>query len=465
MPKLYLLMCLCISVCTVASAADQTHDKPLFKDFIGINGHYHFKGEVYKQCARLVRNYHNINWDVNNLGDPITIPVCANKVHWKNNLYGKWKQHGLETSICVQFSSYNHDLPNKGKEWLEHKDWAKQYGAAIARYFGPSGTEQLCTSIEIGNEPGQRMDEEGYLSAFKQMATGIREADPKVKIVTATTHAHKADDYSLDVRKTYASPDVIDLYDVINIHVYAELNRDTLKSDPERTSPWDRSYPEDPSIAYLKIIEDTIAWRNKHATGKEIWVTEFGYDCVTPDAMNKRTGWAKKLNWQGTTDEQQAQYILRSLFVFARREVDRAYIYFFDDKNNPSIHAAAGLTRNGKPKPSFWAVKQCYELLGDYRLDAVIQESDEAYVYSFKHDNDGSYIWVAWSPTGVPTHKKDGYVGKTAVITLNKLPGKVKEIQAMAQTAAGNGTLSFKKSGSRSIELEVTESPCYILFE
>jgi hypothetical protein len=36
--------------------------KPLFKDFVGINGHFTFKPELYRQASRLARNYHELNW-------------------------------------------------------------------------------------------------------------------------------------------------------------------------------------------------------------------------------------------------------------------------------------------------------------------------------------------------------------------------------------------------------------------
>ena len=453
-----LLCILSLSLSSVFSAEQADVQKPLLKDFLGINGHYTFKPELYIQTCKLVRNYHNINWDVKQLGDPITVPVCQNKVNW-NNVYGPWKKHGYEIDICLQFSGFGHKMPKHGKEWEQHLDWAQQYAGAIAEYFGPSGNQQLCTSIEIGNEPGQRFDHEAYVKVYKHMAQGIRAADKNVKIVTATTHAQEADDYSFDLRKTYASKEMIELYDVINIHTYASLGK-----TPDHKSPWNRSYPEDQRLNYLKVIDETIAWRNKHAPGKEIWVTEFGYDCVSEDAMKNRKDWFKKLDWQGCTDQQQAQYIIRSIFAFMKRDVDRAYIYFYDDKNAPSVHAGAGLTRNFKPKPSFWAVKQCYELLGDYRFDRIIEESKQAFVYAFKHESHNKEIWVAWSPSGVETHKKDGYVGKSATVKLKNLPGTILQVISMAENKSNAETLPFTKKGS-GINLVISESPCYIMFE
>jgi len=38
--------------------------RPLFREFMGLNGHFTFKPGLYRQVGRLVRNYHNLNWDV-----------------------------------------------------------------------------------------------------------------------------------------------------------------------------------------------------------------------------------------------------------------------------------------------------------------------------------------------------------------------------------------------------------------
>src|SRR5689334_8254306 len=53
-------------------------NKPLMKDFMGLNGHFQFKPDLYKQVVKQVRNYHIVDWDVAKPGDPITIPNTIN---------------------------------------------------------------------------------------------------------------------------------------------------------------------------------------------------------------------------------------------------------------------------------------------------------------------------------------------------------------------------------------------------
>src|SRR5262245_60726155 len=78
----------------------------------------------------------------------------------------------------------------------------------------------------------------------------------------------------------------------LNIHTYAEV---------EGYPTWKRSYPEDPKLVYLKTVERMIRWRDRHAPGKEIRITEFGWDASTKKAP--ATGTFAK--WVGSTETEQ----------------------------------------------------------------------------------------------------------------------------------------------------------------
>lgn len=434
-------------------------ERPLFKDFMGINGHFTFKPELYNQVGRLVRNYHDMNWDVEKPGDDYYPPFAVNGVNWKNDVYGRFKNEGYETDICIQLSSFSADNEDYKELWKDKEEWAYSYGKVLASYFGPSGDEKLATSMEIGNEPGSKFDATLYKSIFKNMAKGIRDGDPKMKILTPYVALSNPDDYSQDLNGIYAEQDILPLYDVINMHNYAVVH--------PNEGPFNRSYPEDPTIEYLKEIDRTIAWRDKYAPGKEIWITEFGYDAATPEAMKNRTDWGLKLDWQGTTDEQQAQYLVRSYLAFAERGIQRAYVYNYDDEDTAFFHSSSGITRHFVPKMSFWALKQLYETLGDYRLKRIVKKVEgEIYVYEFEHGSDPNRLtWVAWSPTGTKTHEKDNYVARVVETTLSDLPSLPLNVRGMA-TADGEAPASaWEKDGDRSITLSINESPTYIMFD
>jgi hypothetical protein len=269
--------------------------------------------------------------------------------------------------------------------------------------------------------------------------------------VTATARSGETDKYSKSLEETFASAEVLPLYDVINVHTYA------VKPKKKGQSPWARSYPEDSAIAYLKVVDAAIAFRDRKAPGKEIWITEFGYDSCTKSAMSKREGWAKKLNWEGVSDTQQAQYIVRSILCFAERDVARAYIYYFNDDDKASVHAASGLTRKFKPKSSFWAVKHMYERLGDYRFSRVVSKREKnLYVYEFTHGSRKDRVmWVAWSPTGE---------GRSHDEVLRDVPGQLVAAECMPLRDGSPERLDVRFVGPGQIALNITESPAYLLF-
>jgi hypothetical protein len=362
--------------CIELSAGES--QKPLMKDFMAINGHtIQFKPELYKQTCLVVRDYHPVEWDLgNDTAFVTTFPAARNRVMW-DKVYGSWKKAGYDIDVSLMFETIPHD------KWKNIPVDAKAYGLAFAKYFGPSGNN-LVTSAEIGNEPG-KFDDAKYRSMFENMAKGLREGDPKLKIATCNLVVGKSHDYAKSVN---CIEGLNDLYDILNIHTYAELE------------PWPtfkRTYPEDPNpkVRYLKDIEDLIKWRDEKAAGKPIWITEFGWDASTKPAP--KTGDFSK--WIGHSEKEQAQWLVRSFFLFAKMPVERAYIYFFNDKDDPHMHGSAGLTRNFQPKPAFHAVAHLLKSLGDYRFSRVIQQkTGEAYVYEFAHGTEaGKRVWAVWS--------------------------------------------------------------------
>lgn len=141
-----------------------------------------------------------------------------------------------------------------------------------------------------------------------------------------------------------------------------------------------------------------LAWRDKNAPGKPVWLTEFGWDSSTKPAP--KTG--DFARWQGNNDTQQAQYLVRSVLVFSGLDIARAYIYFFNDSDEPQVHGSSGLTRNFQPKPSYHALAHLQKTLGEYRL-ARVREAREGdrYVYEFERGGEpAARILAVWSPTG-----------------------------------------------------------------
>jgi hypothetical protein len=429
----------CALVMTVGAAEAQTgadpgtKTRPLMRDFVGLNVHtVQFKPELYKPVCRLVRDYHGFDWDVGaDTNYAPRFPLSRNRVDWEQ-LYGDWKNAGYTVDVCLMFGQTPPD------KWKDLPRDAFGYGAAFARFFGPSGTQPLAESIEIGNEPGHYSDAQ-YRSLFENMARGLRQGDPKLRISTCATVTGPSEKYA----KSLASVKGLEpLYDIINLHTYAFA---------EQYPTWRRSYPEDPAIKYLTPVKNTIAWRNANAPGKEIWITEFGWDASTkpPPA----TGDFSK--WMSSTDAQQAQYLVRSFLVFSAMDVDRAYIYFFNDSDEPQLHGSSGITRNFSPKPAFHAVAHLYKSLADYRfMRAVAKQDGRLYAYEYRHATDPKQrVWVAWSATGS---------NREADVALPAPGGKVIRAERMAQKPGAPEVARYEVRKDKTISLHVTESPTYL---
>lgn len=432
----FVIACLTTLLATPAGGDDRLAPaRPLFRDFLGVNGHtVQFQADRYTPACRAVRDYHPLDWDTG--GDTSSkppFPFARNRVDWKA-VYGGWKGAGFETDACILFDN----VP--AKSWKDPARDALAYGEAFASAFGPSSALAVVSAVEVGNEPGLYEDA-AYRTIFENMARGLKRGDPRLKVGTCAVTTGPSDRYAKGVSCVRG---LESLYDYLSLHTYAEV---------EGWPTWRRTYPEDPKVGYLRRVDDLIAWRDKNAPGKEVRITEFGWDASTksPPATGDFA------RWVGSTETQQAQYLVRSFLLFSKRDVTRAYIYFFDDKDEPQVHGSSGLTRNGVPKPAFHAVAHLRETLGDYRFArTVCEEPGELFVYEFAHETIASRrIWTAWSPTGS---------GRAKTVSL-AIPGlKVAGAARMPLTKDGEQPVHYEvRDGT--VGIEVSESPSYIRLE
>jgi hypothetical protein len=409
--------------------------RPLMRDFMGLNGHtVLFRPELYAKTCRLARDYHPLDWDLRAKATSTmpSFPMAVNGVNW-SDVYTSWLKAGFEIDATLMFEMI---------EQSDYQDLAadlENYGRTFAAYFGPS-SNKLVHSAEIGNEPG-KYDDATYRIVFEAMARGLRAGDPKLKVATANMTTGPSTEYDKNVSTILG---LESLYDVVNTHVYA------------MKEPWPtfrRSYPEDPTIDYLTRVQDLVQWRNEHAPGKPLWITEFGWDASTQPPPTEGT-FSK---WEDVTDEQQAQYLVRSQLVFSAMDVERAYIYFFNDDDAPMLHGSSGLTRKYEPKPAYHAVAHLYQTLGDYRLAGVLaKDVGGAYAYEYVHERDTrKRIIVAWSATGS---------GATAQVRLPLRGARIVEARK-SPLDAGAAPLVDAVAQNDQVLLEVDETPVFLTLE
>jgi serine/threonine-protein kinase ATR len=398
---------------------------------MGLNVHtVQFRPQLYRDIASLARDYHPVEWDLGNDSDFATaFPSARNGVNWRQ-VYGSWRAAGWRVDASLMFET----IPRE--RWKNLAQDAGAYAERLARALGPSSPDPLLEAVEIGNEPGKFSDTD-YRLILENMARGFKKGDSRLRVVTGALTIGKSHDYAKSVE---CLAGLNELYDVLNLHTYAQL---------EGWPTWRRSYPEDPKLKeYLPDIRRLCTWRDEHAPGKEVWVTEFGYDASSrsPDLKTEFK------QWVGVSEEQQAQWIVRSWLLFATLPVERAYLYFFNDDDEPHVHGSSGLTRHFQPKPAFYAAAHLHRTLGDYRFERVlVAQPGAAYLFEFTHSSDASRrIWVAWSPTAG---------GQTANLDL---PPSSATIERAERMPLGPEPAGHVEVVSSSTQIPVTESPLYL---
>ena len=380
MMRAILPILLLVAIVHPVALAEDGRPRPLMRDFIGLSvDAVQFKPELYAPVTRVLRNCHPVNWDLGDRTPAVPpLPLAKNRVDWRQ-LYGAWKRAGYRTHASLVFD----DIAPAGWKALERD--AGAYGLVVAKSFGPSAKDALLDAVEIGNEPG-KYDDATYRRLFEAMARGARAGDPALKIATCATNLGPSGRHSKSV-DCLAGLDA--LWDILNIHCRAEA---------ESWPTWRRSWPEDPAAGFVENVSRVLKWRDEHAPKKELWVTEFGYDAGTKPAPPA----GDFARWQGSTEEQQAMWSVRSFLVLARLGVDRAHLYSFNDNDEPRVNGSSGITRNFEPKPVFHALVWLQRSLGGYRFSRVEREDPgECYVYEFTHATDpGKRMWAVWKPSG-----------------------------------------------------------------
>ncbi len=419
---------LCILLAALGHAAGAEPRRPLLRDFIGLCVHtVQFKPEMYAPVARFVRDYHPLVWDTGQPMDFSTqLPMARNGVDW-GGMYGEWVKSGYRVDACIQFDDI------EPKAWSHAATDSFAYGKAFARCFGPGG-KNLVECMEIGNEPGL-YDDAAYKTIFDGMARGAREGDPRMRIATCAANLGPSGRYSksVDCLKGLDS-----LYDVVSVHIYPEL---------EGWPTWRRSYPEDPKLHFLEDIGHVLAWRKEHAPDKEVWLTEFGWDASTKPAPSSGD-FAK---WEGSTDLQQAQWIVRCFMILAATDLDRACLFFFNDSDEPHVHGSSGLTRDFHPKPSFYAMAHLQRTLGGFRFSKIVrQDANDGYVYEFINDA-RERIWAVWKPQA-PERDVAVPIPGAAIVKSERMP----LIPGAAES------VKFAVAPGGNIELRATEIPVFL---
>ncbi|MGM0566780.1 MAG: hypothetical protein ACQESX_08510 [Bacteroidota bacterium] len=382
--------------------------------------------DQFKNFITQVRYYHNLDWDISKPGetpDYGNMPGSLNQqwLDWDQEYIPVWKK-GFTLQTTLQIPP-----PFKPESWQDVTKQAAAYGSAFADYFGNTH-HGLIEAVEIGNEPW-KYGPNFYRRFFEGLAPAIKNNAPHINILPCALSANHQQlnlnnyvgEWLKESDKRYISG--------INTHLYSyayDENGNRIAVHPE--------HPESEMRGILNILR----FRNQNLPGKEVHVTEWGWDapsrhtdCTHPECVSQQA---------------QAAYAVRGMLFFYRLGVDKMHWFFFadEDKNSFQFTRSGLLTspENGmEPKLAYFALQETIKKTGNLKLSKV-EENKDVWIYWFSDQQGNLRHAVTWIPEAHDkTLQKEISIRLPASPNKAILPGKNRSVPINNQ---GGGLYTFK---------------------
>ena len=177
-------------------------------------------------------------------------------------------------------------------------------------------------------------------------------------------------------------------FDIINFHHYCTRGSGTSRG----------ICPEHETYGLKPTVEQWQAWRDTHAPGMPLWLTEFGWDTY------KSASGQSSYVYAG--EQSQANYLLRSLFLLMGYGIDKAFVFFDKDPNSESTqqYSSCGILTDKahglEAKTSYYYLATMQNRVGDYTFVKADQHAaGDPAVYSFllrAPHSETAYCYVMW---------------------------------------------------------------------
>lgn len=208
---------------------------------------------------------------------------------------------------------------------------------------------------------------------------GVKAADPNMKVVMAGL-AKPDPKYVYEmvewcrVHRGLKKDGTIDLcFDIINYHFYANDNLQNAKGTATTGVA--------PEVSNAAAVADQFVKAGEKYK-KEVWVTEAGYD-INPKSTQRAVAQNDK-----PALITQADWLLRTAFLYVRHGVKRLFFYelYDDNPESQTQYASSGLIFNNLTrKPSDAYILQANDLIGSYNYKTTISENPLIDIYDSGH--------------------------------------------------------------------------------
>lgn len=313
--------------------------------------------------------------------------------------YGEWSRYWWQVTARYGRFSWNEQYlrVDSTPRWTNDVLNEKKTGLGTLQYIEPENETNRWWKLPYAQYTAQQtaaMMSAAFDGHKGQMGfgTGIKCADETMKVVLAgsstidTVWLGQILDWC-NVNRSGSVP-----FDVINLHHYTNAGNSLSNPFVNLTGPG--VCPE--ADALRERIAGAVAWRNSHMPGKELWITEFGWDTDmgSPQRCEAIPDYDQ--------EDVQAQWIVRGYLEAIAAGVDGIYLYCFaNEPSNAGLFAASGLVSSEGTgfvsKKSYLAVQRLVAHLNGYTYDGDYSTPD---VRKYKFINDsGAVKFAVWSPT------------------------------------------------------------------
>ncbi|WMJ74093.1 hypothetical protein RCC89_13095 [Cytophagaceae bacterium ABcell3] len=459
------------------------HPRFKIKDFAGINGFVDDPMDVSNVC-HFIREYHNWDW---NEAEEGKIKFNPSYPGWKfDEYYKNMKDANILVVPCLKQSvkwiaDHKEHKPVKGGLDPENPFSYKEKASYMYQYAARYGNKKIDKSklkLAEGQQPQTGL---GLLKYYEDWNEQNQWWNGRKAYFTPFEYASMAsanyDGHKGALGKTYgikaADPDAIhvmgglaglDLDYIKAIKLWADYNRDgDFPSDVINVHHYSNDVggqgdasigvsPEEDGLK--KRLKPIVDYRDRYLPGKEVWLTEFGYD------INQKSIQRAPAIGSFSPEEVQAIWLIRSYLEIAAAGVDRAAMYMVRDApalSKTTRFATSGLTegKNERKRPSWYYLKSFVHILGSYTFDKEINNKDGINCYRFVEEETGNAIYVLWSPTSTQKEVK-GYNFE--------IPEGKKQYEVMTLINQSERGKTLLKSGTPkpTAVLDISEKPIFI---
>jgi endoglucanase len=274
---------------------------------------------------------------------------------------------------------------------------------------------------------------------------GVKNADPNMQVVMAGLASANTDyvrgmiDWCIQNRGYKPDGSVNLCWDVINYHLYSNDAHSSQNGNSTRGVAPEVSEAGDVAQKFVEMA-------HQYAGDMPVWITELGYD-LNQGSIIKAIPIAGK-----SPSQTQADWLLRSSLLYARKGIDRIFFYqaYDDNPANPIQFGSSGLINQDKTrKPAADYLYQTQRLLGKYVYKETLR--NDPIVDRYEYNGRSAYALV------VPDEK-----GRKVAYTLD-LGGADSASIYNPKIGSDNMDVKKVKLTNGELKLTITETPQFVI--